>query len=120
MSTLKVNTLEEATVGGATFFTAKAWVNFNGTSTVAIRQSGNVSGITDNTTGDYTVNFTTAMTDASYTMAGSFEGGTSPGSLFPYASAGTGNAVTLVTTTQYRLKTEAGTDATFISATFTR
>jgi hypothetical protein len=41
-------------------------VNFNGTGTVAIRASGNVSSITDNGTGDYTVNFTTAMPDANY------------------------------------------------------
>ena len=45
---------------------AKAWVNFNGTGTVAIRASFNVSSITDNGTGDYTVNFTTAMVDANY------------------------------------------------------
>jgi hypothetical protein len=45
----------------------KAWVNFNGTGTVAIRASYNVSSITDNGTGDYTVNFTTAMPDANYT-----------------------------------------------------
>lgn len=44
----------------------RAWVNFNGTGTVAIRSSFNVSSITDNGTGDYTVNFTTAMTDANY------------------------------------------------------
>jgi hypothetical protein len=42
----------------------KAWVNFNGTGTVAIRASYNVSSITDNGTGDYTVNFTTALADA--------------------------------------------------------
>jgi len=47
---------------------AKAWVNFNGTGTVAIRGSFNVSSITDNGTGDYTVNFTTAMPDANYVM----------------------------------------------------
>ena len=46
----------------------KAWVNFNGTSTVAIRASYNVSSITDNGTGDYTVNFTTAMPDANYSV----------------------------------------------------
>lgn len=45
---------------------ARAWVNFNGTGVVAIRGSVNVSSITDNGTGDYTVNFTTAMTDANY------------------------------------------------------
>jgi hypothetical protein len=45
---------------------AKAWVNFNGTGTVAIRGSFNVSSITDNGTGNYQVNFTTAMPDANY------------------------------------------------------
>jgi hypothetical protein len=44
----------------------RAWVNFNGTGTVAIRASGNVSSITDNGTGNYTVTFTTAMVDANY------------------------------------------------------
>ena len=48
---------------------AKAWVNFNGTGTVAIRASYNVSSITDNGVGDYTVNFTTAMVDANYGFA---------------------------------------------------
>ena len=47
---------------------AKAWVNFNGTGTVAIRASFNVSSVTDNGTGDYTVNYTTAMTDANYAI----------------------------------------------------
>ena len=50
----------------ATAYGCRAWVNFNGTGTVAIRASGNVSSITDNGTGDYTVNFTTAMPDANY------------------------------------------------------
>lgn len=44
----------------------RAWVNFNGTGTVAIRAAANVSSITDNGTGDYTVNFATAMPDADY------------------------------------------------------
>lgn len=44
----------------------RAWVNFNGTGTVAIRASFNVSSITDNGTGDYTVNFTNALSDANY------------------------------------------------------
>ena len=47
---------------------AKAWVNFNGTSTVAIRASYNVSSITDNGTGNYTVNFTTNLADANYSI----------------------------------------------------
>ena len=54
----------------ATAYGCRAWVNFNGTGTVAIRASGNVSSITDNNTGDYTVNFTTAMVDANYITAG--------------------------------------------------
>jgi hypothetical protein len=54
------------TTGSAPYYGARAWVNFNGTGTVAIRASGNVSSITDNGTGDYTVNFTTAMPDANY------------------------------------------------------
>ena len=44
----------------------RSWVNFNGTGTVAIRASFNVTSITDNGTGDYTVNFTTAMPDVNY------------------------------------------------------
>jgi hypothetical protein len=57
--------------GTAPVFACRAWVNFNGTGTVAIRASGNVSSITDNGTGDYTVNFTTAMPDANYATVGS-------------------------------------------------
>jgi len=52
--------------GSAPIYACRAWVNFNGTGTVAIRASGNVSSITDNGTGDYTVNFTTAMQDTNY------------------------------------------------------
>lgn len=56
-----------ATPSGATpSYLCRAWVNFNGTGTVAIRASGNVSSITDGGTGSYTVNFTTAMPDANY------------------------------------------------------
>jgi hypothetical protein len=55
--------------GTAPIYACRAWVNFNGTGTVAIRGSGNVSSITDNNTGDYTVNFTTAMPDANYSIS---------------------------------------------------
>jgi hypothetical protein len=54
----------------ATAYGCRAWVNFNGTGTVAIRASGNVSSITDNGVGDYTVNFTTALPDANYAKGG--------------------------------------------------
>ena len=49
--------------GTAPSYSARAWVNFNGTGTVAIRASGNVSSITDGGVGVYTINLTTAMTD---------------------------------------------------------
>jgi len=57
---------------------AKAWVNFDGTGTVAIRASYNVSSITDNGQGNYTVNFTTAMPDGNYSICGTtdYEGTT--------------------------------------------
>ena len=55
---------------GSENYKCRAWVNFNGTGTVAIRAAGNVSSITDNGTGDYTVNFTTAMVDANYCTTG--------------------------------------------------
>lgn len=64
MSVLKVTTIQN--VAGTEVYTAKAWVNFNGSGTVAIRASGNTTSITDNGVGDYTVNFTTAMVDANY------------------------------------------------------
>jgi tetrahydromethanopterin S-methyltransferase subunit D len=57
-------------VGTAPGYMARAWVNFNGTGTVAIRASGNVTSITDNGTGDYTVNFTTALPDINFSING--------------------------------------------------
>ena len=57
--------------GTAPIYACRAWVNFNGTGTVAIRASGNVSSITDNGVGDYTVNFTTSMPDANYSFSAS-------------------------------------------------
>ncbi|NBS68902.1 hypothetical protein EBT31_08280 [bacterium] len=68
--------LDGAQSGSAPIYAARAWVNFNGTGTVAIRASGNVSSITDNGVGDYTVNFTTAMSDANYSAV-ALPGGTS-------------------------------------------
>jgi hypothetical protein len=56
--------------GSAPVYAARAWVNFNGQGTVAIRGSGNVSSITDNGSGLYTVNLTTAMPDTNYAMTG--------------------------------------------------
>ena len=55
--------------GSAPVYACRAWVNFNGTGTVAIRAAGNVGSITDNGVGDYTVNFSTAMTDGNYSVS---------------------------------------------------
>jgi hypothetical protein len=77
MSTAKFDTLstldgsQSVPVNTVAQGSAKAWVNFNGTGTVAIRASFNVSSITDDGTGTYTVNFTTAMSDANYSISGS-------------------------------------------------
>jgi hypothetical protein len=76
MSTIKTETLStpsNATVPVDTVVngTAKAWVNFNGTGTVAIRRAFNVASITDIGTGDYIVNFTTAMVDANFSAVAS-------------------------------------------------
>jgi hypothetical protein len=54
--------------GSAPIYACRAWVNFNGQGTPAIRASGNVSSITDNGTGRFTVNLTTAMSDANYAV----------------------------------------------------
>jgi uncharacterized protein (AIM24 family) len=90
---------------------ALAWVNFNGTGTVAIRSSYNVSSITDNGTGNYTVNFTTALSDANYSVtgtAGNAASGTrilmSPYSTAPSTTAaqvGVQNSVFTLTDTEY-------------------
>ena len=73
MSTLKADTIQ-STGGGAATLTkqsaAKAWVNFNGTGTIAVRESFNTSGITDEGTGHYSTSFTNALTNADYVVAG--------------------------------------------------
>lgn len=72
--------------GNAPLYAARAFVNFNGTGSVPIRASGNVSSITDNGVGDYTVNFNAAMQDANYAVV--FGTGS--------ASAGYGNTQNIV------------------------
>ncbi len=70
----------------ATAFGCRAWVHFNGTGTVAIRGSGNVSSITDNGTGAYRVNFTTSMPDTNYmTTAIGSEGAGAGDKFYGYA-----------------------------------
>ena len=93
--TLTISTLSDGTNSTSSTNciqgSAKAWVNFNGVTTATVRSSFNVSSVTRNGTGDYTVNFTTAMSDANYSIAGS---GSTPGSFYnafiaPYSTAPT-------------------------------
>lgn len=100
MSILKVAAIQNS--AGVEVYTAKAWVNFNGTGTVAIRAAGNVSSITDNGTGDYTVNFTTAMADANYSVVATSGRSSSFGSIFEIygaVAAPTASAVRLLANT---------------------
>lgn len=82
MSTLKVNNLQTASGGSNSTpqqieqGRCKAWVNFNGTGTVAIRDSYNVSSISDGGTGQYTVNFSTSMSNANFVVTWGGNGGT--------------------------------------------
>jgi len=99
MSTLKVNTIQNTSAAHSSTpeqiaqGRAKAWINFNGTGTVAIRDSFNVSSITDNGQGDYTVTMTTAMSNTNYAVAtASGDGATS-------AIRGCGVCNSLTTTT---------------------
>jgi hypothetical protein len=73
----------------ATAYGCRAWVNFNGSGTVAIRASGNVSSITDNGSGDYTVNFTTAMADENYSCVVTVNNSSSSTSMAQIRSATT-------------------------------
>ena len=69
MSTLKVNTLEEATAGGATFYTSKAVATFDG-QVNTIHASANVSSMTDNASGQYTLNWQNNFGNGNYTSTG--------------------------------------------------
>jgi len=91
-------TLPDADVTLGDGYPARAWVNFNGTGTVAIRANANVSSITDNGTGDYTVSFSSALSDADYATTGTGGDNTSDGFYFyrftaPLLSSPTTSAV---------------------------
>jgi hypothetical protein len=83
---------------------AKAWINFNG-STSTIRANYNISSITKNATGDYTINFTTAMTDANYAVAITAQGSSASNLYAPVLYAGTltgGGQLVAPTTSSFR------------------
>jgi hypothetical protein len=102
----------------------RAWVNFNGTGTVAIRAGYNVSSITDNGVGDYTVNFTNAMVDANYTVSAlSGLAGVTWGFSIPCGLTGRGGS-NPYSTTQFRMATispaDVNTDNSFVNLVFLR
>ena len=74
MSTIVTSNVSDGTLSIPTTFvtngSAKAWVNFDGTGTIAARDSFNVSSLTDNGAGDYVVNLTTSMNNSDYAFAG--------------------------------------------------
>jgi hypothetical protein len=91
--------------GTAPIYAARAWVNFDGTTTTpTIRASGNVSSVARNGTGDYTVNFTTAMPDANYSLAASSTGFSEIFSTRMIVIHGSNSSVTLKSTTQIRIR----------------
>ena len=94
---------------------ALAWVNFNGTGTVAIRSSYNVSSITDNATGDYTVNFTTALSDANYCFTAGTTGNSSGNITRTVVVKGTdAGGATTKTTTAVAIQTGGTAGATLV------
>jgi len=96
----------------ATAYGCRAWVNFNGTGTVAIRASGNVSSITDNGTGNYTVNFATTMPDSNYMVTfgnNEISGGTSSGRVLSPTSVGTAPSIMSTSAVQFIIDTAGGT-----------
>ena len=106
----------------ATAYGCRAWVNFNGTGTVAIRESSNVSSITDNGTGRYTVNITNAMPDINYSI-GVGIGGSNPTALATINTDGT-NAVAPTTSAfriyAYTRGAATGQDAEYVNAAIFR
>lgn len=95
----------------------RAWVNFNGTGTVAIRASGNVSSITDGGTGLYTVNFTTAMSDANYAATALALSGNMKIALQNESTAPTTSAYAIFVRES---STQNGIDSAYVHASFFR
>ena len=109
MSTLKVATIQDTSGNNSSTPSqvaqgrAKAWINFNGKSSITINDDFNISSISDNGTGRYTVNFTTAMSNANYAVAvaGSDENESDPPSFF-------GCACESFTTSNFKMFTRRG------------
>jgi len=116
MSDLRAATISDLAGTGPATLTkqtaAKAWFNLNGSGAIAGRASANISSYTDNGTGDYTGNMTSALTDANYSIYGTANNGF--GTIYP------NDAGTARTTTAFRIQTLNGsgtpTDSTIANA----
>ena len=116
LTTPNINSAQFATVSGtAPLYACRAWVNFIGTGTVTINASGNVSSITDNGLGDYTVNFTTAISDANFTSV--LSQGTTPADVI---ITNTGQTTSTVRITTYRPATGLAIDMAIVCAAIFR
>ena len=114
MSTAKFN--QWLNSDGTENYKCRAWVNFNGTGTVAIRAAGNVSSITDNGVGDYTVNFTNAMPDANYSSTATVGGATLANALANNSGAAQTTTTVRVATRVANTNVAADYDTVFVSA----
>ena len=107
MSTIKVTNLQDTSGNNASTSEqiaqgrSKTWVNFSGNGTVAIRDDFNVSSITDNGTGNYTINYSSSMANANYAWVGQigYSGDNTNSLLNVEALAGTSNPYSSTTTT---------------------
>ena len=104
--------------GSAPSYSARAWVKFNGVGTVSITASENVTSITDNGTGDYTVNFTTALVDANYALAATCDADTTNGAVC-YMNSGSAPSTTACRLAT-KLLSNASVDRDRIMASFIR
>jgi hypothetical protein len=120
MSTLVTGTIKSNTTNPPLFQNTsgteigtlcRAWVNFNGTGTVAIRASYNVSSITDNGTGDYTVNFATALADTNYSAVISNSGPVNQNHTPPFLGQPGGNDGAAFSTTSLRISSYVTTNS---------
>ena len=124
--TLTVSTISDGTnstsATNAIQGSAKAWVNFNGTGTVAIRASYNVSSITDNGTGDYTVNFTNALPDANYVFVAFPKTSTGGVNRATFANGDNGNTTQSASSYRFYVSTLSGTptDTDFVNCSVFR
>ena len=119
MSTVRVNTIEPAVTGSVTYFLAKAWINFNGTGTPAVRASGNISSITDGGTGRFTINTTNPIADINYATVASASRTSTLAAVAGESDGGitkTTSAVQVVTNTD----AAAAVDPTFVSVVLVR